>query len=129
MKPDCKCTTIGDIVGTIIPPGGSIETSAMMEGPAAGGNKKDAAATRSDGSVVYAHFTWEGRPVGEEALVGARAEVRETRYGFGRERRTIVLFMKQPPTPDLEHIVLRDANVEWIDAERLVVGARAPSRL
>jgi hypothetical protein len=50
--------------------------------------------------------------------------VRETRFGFGRERRTIILFMKTPPTPELDHMVLRDPNVEWIDAERLVAGAR-----
>ncbi len=86
----------------------------------------DAAATLNDGSVVYAHCTWQASPVGEEALGRARAEVRETRYGFGRERRTILLVMKQPPKPELEHIVLRDPNVEWIDAERLIAGARGP---
>lgn len=84
----------------------------------------DAAATLNDGSVVYAHCTWQRSPVTAEALVRARAEVRETRYGFGRERRAIMLFMKHPPTPDLEHMILRDPNVEWIDAERLVAGAR-----
>ena len=89
----------------------------------------DPAATLNDGSVVYAHCTWQASRVGEEALLRARAEVRETRYGFGRERRAIMLFMKQPPTPDLEHMTLRDPNVEWIDAERLVAGARESPHL
>ena len=101
----------------------------MVGGLWGAGYDFDAAATLNDGSVVYAHCTWQGSPIGEEALVRARAEVRETRYGFGRERRTIMLVMKHPPTPDLEHIVLRDPNVEWIDAERLVTGARESARL
>ena len=84
----------------------------------------DAAATLADGSIVYGHCTWVDRGLGVGALERTREELRRTRYGFGRERRTVLLVMKEPPTPELELAALRDPNVEWADAQRLVAAAR-----
>ncbi len=85
----------------------------------------DAAATLWDGSVVYSHCTWVDRNLGIGALQRARQQLRETRFGFGRERRTVLLIMQQPPSRDLEQAALRDPNVEWLDAERLVAATRS----
>ncbi len=49
VKADCRCTAIDDIVGETIPPGGSLETSAMLEGPAASGAKRASVAVLVDG--------------------------------------------------------------------------------
>lgn len=84
----------------------------------------DAAATLADGSIVYGHCTWVDRGLGVGALERTREELRRTRYGFGRERRTVLLVMKEPPAPELELAALRDPNVEWADAQRLVAAAR-----
>jgi len=85
----------------------------------------EAAATLRNGSVVYGHCAWVDHNLGLDALERAKRELRETRYGFGRERRTILLFMKEPPAPELERAALRDPHVEWVDATRMVHDARA----
>lgn len=84
----------------------------------------DVAATLKDGSVVYGHCSWVDRSLTVGALHRALEELRETRFGFGRERRTMLLLMKEPPSTELELAVLRYPNVEWLDAERLVSAAR-----
>lgn len=85
----------------------------------------DVSATLRDGSVVYGHALWNDRSIGEGALIRAREQLRETRYGFGRERRSVLLCLKNAPRQDLVRAALRDANAHWVDAERIVELARS----
>lgn len=87
----------------------------------------DVSATLRDGSVVYGHSLWEDRPVGEGALIRAREQMRETRYGFGRERRSVLLCLKTSPGQDLVRAALRDPNAHWVDVGRLVATVRSTS--
>lgn len=41
MKPDCRCTTVQDLAGTVIPVGGEIEFTAVIDGRDAAGTKEN----------------------------------------------------------------------------------------
>ncbi|MHC5006247.1 MAG: Ig-like domain-containing protein [Planctomycetota bacterium] len=42
MKPTCKCTTLNDLVGTVIEPGGEVELTTELKGRAIAGGRKAA---------------------------------------------------------------------------------------
>jgi len=74
--------------------------------------------------VLTSGAPFYGLPVGAEpqagttALARLDAQIRETRYGFGRERRLRILFVDGEPSLDLQRVVARrdDAHVVGYEA-------------
>lgn len=80
--------------------------------------------TMTDGSVVYGVCLWEDRPVGEAVVDRLREEVRNARYGFGREHRRFRIFVRERPARSLRDRVFRSPEVRWIEAGALADAAR-----
>ena len=70
------------------------------------------------GAPFYGTVAGDASGVGSRALVALDAQMRETRYGFGRERRLRIVFLAGEAPPDLLREVARrdDAAVVGLGA-------------
>lgn len=78
------------------------------------------AGTLRNGAVVYGACRWRGDPVDADAFSDVRRQLRETRYGFGREGRLRVVFSATGFTTGARRAVGRDALAHGIGIETLV---------
>jgi uncharacterized protein len=80
----------------------------------------DSAGLLTSGAAFYGRAIWGDQPVGPEALATLDAMVGETRYGFGRERRTRVVFSSGGFAPSVLRQAARRHDVTLVDARALV---------
>ncbi len=78
------------------------------------------AGTLTSGAVYYGATGWAEPETGHSPLDGIDAEVRETRYGFGRERRLRLIFTGRTAPTWLRRDVARRHDAALIDAEGLL---------
>lgn len=85
-----------------------------------GGYDLPVAGTLTSGAVYYGACRWD--PGAEEGspLVEIEESLRETRYGFGRERRLRLVFTGRTPSVALRRAAVRTRDAELIDAEALL---------
>lgn len=74
--------------------------------------------------ILASGAAFYGRPIteprdGSRALATIEEHMRETRYGFGRERRLKILFCLEPPPLALTREAARRHDVEIVDVEAL----------
>lgn len=72
----------------------------------------------ASGAAFYGSASTGGTK-GREALEALDRQIRETRYGFGREARLRVLFLSEAPTPALAREAARRHDVRMVDAAAL----------
>ena len=73
------------------------------------------------GAAFYGSASWPGTP-GPGALAALDRQIRETRYGFGRERRIRLLFGPGPFSTELVRRAAQRHDVVLLSAEALVGG-------
>lgn len=61
----------------------------------------DVAGTLVSGAAVYGKVIWGGAPPESDALDALGAEIRATRYGFGREARLRLLILREEPPHEI----------------------------
>lgn len=61
----------------------------------------EVAGTLGSGAAVYGHVHWSSERPRGDALDALGEEIRATRYGFGREARLRILFLREEPPHDL----------------------------
>jgi hypothetical protein len=98
-------------LGAVAREGGSL-WNAEAEVPIAG--------TLTSGAVYYGVSQWRKPTPDASPLDGLDAEVRETRYGFGREGRLRLLFTGPQAPPWLRRDVARRHDAKLIDAAALL---------
>jgi AAA+ ATPase superfamily predicted ATPase len=80
----------------------------------------------TSGGAFHGTTTWSEVP--DDRLVKALdREIRETRYGFGREQRLRVVFSRSAPSRDLERAAARRSNLVLIGSEELLPGPVEPA--
>ncbi len=75
-----------------------------------------------NGNPFYGHVAPPGAESGPRALAVLDEEIRETRYGFGRERRLRILFCGGEVSSDLRRKVARRNDAVLVDLDSLVGG-------
>lgn len=80
------------------------------------------AATLRNGAVCYAHIHTEAGPVGSEALDTLEGQMREVRYGFGRQARLRLLVSVSGFTDELRREAARRDLVRLLGPEELTAG-------
>ena len=75
------------------------------------------AATLVNGAVVYGRTSWEDP--GPEAIDQLARQVTETRYGYGREARALVLFAALPVAWEVQRSVARRTDAVLLGPEAL----------
>ena len=78
------------------------------------------AGTLTSGAVYYGVSHWGKPSANASPLDRLDAQVRETRYGFGREGRLRLLFTGRPAQPWLRRDVARRHDAKLIDADALL---------
>ena len=99
-----------ETVGAAVREGGSL-WGADYEIPVAG--------TLTSGAAYYGACLWTAPSRGDAPLDQLERSVRETRYGFGRERRIRLVFTGRPAPRWVQRAVARRHDAELIDAEAL----------
>lgn len=84
----------------------------------------EVAGTLENGAIVYGSAGWTGRPAGEGALDSVGRQLRETRYGFGREARLRVVFNAGGFTPGALRRAARDPLAAVVGLEELLGDGR-----
>ena len=79
------------------------------------------------GPIVYGDCHWHERRPTEAWLDRIDEQLRNTRYGFGREARLRVLFTRVPPAEGLRQRLLRSDLARRIGPSEMVAAARARS--
>ncbi|MDH3270172.1 MAG: ATP-binding protein [Gemmatimonadota bacterium] len=74
----------------------------------------------SSGAAYYGTCRWSGADEGADPLTAIERSMRETRYGFGRERRLRVVFTGRRAPRELRREVARRHDAQLIDVEALV---------
>lgn len=74
----------------------------------------------TSGWAYYGSCEWSGSEAGRDTLTGLDRQLRETRYGFGRQARIRIVFTASTPPPDLQREIARRHDAELIDANALV---------
>ncbi|MDX1495395.1 MAG: DUF234 domain-containing protein, partial [Longimicrobiales bacterium] len=74
----------------------------------------------TNGAAYYGACRWSDSSEGDASLDEIEAGIRETRYGFGRERRLRLVFTGRDPSLELRREVLRRQDAAIIDAEALL---------
>jgi len=78
------------------------------------------AGTLTSGAAYYGTCRWTPGGGGDDPLKEIEASLRETRYGFGRERRLRLLFTGRRPPIAVRRAFVRTQDAELIDAEALL---------
>lgn len=84
------------------------------------GSEIPVAGTLTSGAVYYGNCRWAKPEPDDTPLDQLDGAVRETRYGFGRERRLRLLFTGRPAPTWLKRDVVRRHDAKLIDAEALL---------
>lgn len=79
----------------------------------------EAAGILTSGAAYYGVCRWKGRARDDEPLAELEANIRETRYGFGRARRIRLVFTGRPAPRRLHRDIARHADAQLIDASAL----------
>lgn len=74
------------------------------------------------GAAYYGACVWAPDRATESPLAHIERSMRETRYGFGRERRLRIVFTGRPPSPELRREIVRNRDAVLIDAAAMVGG-------
>jgi hypothetical protein len=77
------------------------------------------AGTLASGAAFYGVALWSRPPASARPLVRLDEQIRETRYGFGRERRLRILFTPQPASRALQRDVSRRDDAIIVGAAEL----------
>lgn len=72
------------------------------------------------GAAYYGACVWAPDQATESPLAHIERSMRETRYGFGRERRLRLVFTGHPPPQELRRDIVRNRDAVLIDADALV---------
>jgi hypothetical protein len=97
--------------------GASARESGSLWGP---GHDIPVAGILSSGAAFYGTCLWTAPESGTDPLARLDADIRETRYGFGRERRLRLLFSGRSTPTWLRREVARRPDAVLIDAGALV---------
>jgi len=82
----------------------------------------DVSGTLRNGAVVYGRAIWTDEPVVPDRFDAVDEEVRNTRYGFGREARLRVLFTSGPVEPDTRRRAAREIGLRFVELRTIVSG-------
>jgi len=89
----------------------------------------DVSATLRNGAALYGRALWTDAAVSPGHFDAVDREVRNTRYGFGREARLRVLFTSGPVEPEVRRRAAREVGAWIVEAETIVGGTvAAPPR-
>jgi len=80
----------------------------------------DAAGILTSGAAYYGVCRWKIRDPQDAPLAELEASIRETRYGFGRERRRRLVFSGRPVPRRVSRNAARHPDADIIDARALV---------
>lgn len=75
--------------------------------------------TLANGAAFHGVGFWRERPP-EDTLERLRDQMRETRYGFGRQTRLRLLFVRQDPDHDWERRIARTSDARFLTPAALV---------
>jgi len=78
------------------------------------------AGTLQGGGVFYGRCRWQAGPLDVEMVESLNREIRETRFGIGREARHRLLFAQGKVTPALRHRLGRDPYLHVLGARELL---------
>lgn len=79
-----------------------------------------------NGTPFYGQVVPLGAEAGSSALAAMDAQIRETRYGFGRERRLRILFCGGSVSPSLLREVARRDDAALVELDSLAGGGDDP---
>jgi len=91
-----------------------------------GGYELPVSGLLESGAAFYGKSTWADAP-DKTTVADLDQEIRETRYGFGKERRLRVVFSAHEPSRELQRVAARRGNLILVGTEELLPGSGSDS--